>query len=333
MQADTSPVTAAIIGAGNIGRRHAAAYAAAGARVVALCDVDGARATSLAAELRAAAYTDVEKMLDEMRPTVASVCTPPAAHVAPARAVASRGIPFLCEKPLAASVPQAEAILAAARAGGAACMVGFCHRFHEPVVQLKELLDAGEIGAPVLFRNRFAFHFEGVERTWFADPDVSGGGTLMDTSVHSLDLYRHLIGEITHVAAQLQTRMPGLRVEDNSVLLVNGPAGVPGLVEASWSTPVGESVLVIYGTRGTVAVDYGAGDFGVARIQRAGEAAPTELPRSGRDRFAEEIKHFLAAVAGGQALSPSGADGLRALQIIATAYQAAAGTGCATVPD
>ena len=167
MQADIPSVTAAIVGAGNIGRTHAAAYAAAGARVVALCDVDHARAESLAAELRAAAYTDVDKMLDEVRPTVASVCTPPARHVAPARAAARRGIPFLCEKPLAESVPAAEAILAAARAGGAPCMVGFCHRFHEPVVQIKELLDAGQIGDPVLFRNRFAFHFRFLERCNF----------------------------------------------------------------------------------------------------------------------------------------------------------------------
>src|SRR5438067_3040171 len=311
MQADISSVTAAIVGAGNIGRTHAGAYAEAGARVVGVCDVDRARAASLAAELRAAAYTDVDTMLDELRPTVVSVCTPPAAHTEPACAVARRGIPILCEKPLAESVPAAEAILTAARAGGAPCMVGFCHRFHEPVVQIKDLLAAGEIGEPVLLRNRFAFRFEGVEKTWFSDPGVSGGGTLMDTSVHSLDLYRFLIGEITQVAAQLQTRTPGLRVEDNSVLLVNGPSGVPGIVEASWTTPVGESVLVIYGTRGNVTIDYDAGNFGVARIWRAEEGAATNLPRTGWNRFTEEVRHFICAVTAGQAASPGGQGGVR----------------------
>jgi len=212
-------------------------------------------------------------------------------------------------------------------------MVGFCHRFHEPVVQIKELLDAGEVGDPVLYRSRFAFHFEGVEKTWFSDPSVSGGGTLMDTSVHSLDLYRFLIGEITQVAAQLQTRTPGLRVEDNSVLLVNGPSGVPGIVEASWTTPVGESVLVIYGTRGSLTVDYDAGNFGVARIWRAEEVAATELPRTGRNRFAEEIKHFISATTAGQSPSPGGEDGLRALRIVEAAYRAAGSTGCTAVAD
>jgi len=90
-------------------------------------------------------------------------------------------------------------------------MTGFCHRFHEPVLQIKELLQRGEIGAPVQFRSRFAYRFENVERSWFSDPAVAGGGTVMDTSVHSLDLYRFLIGEITHVAAQLTMALPESR--------------------------------------------------------------------------------------------------------------------------
>jgi predicted dehydrogenase len=154
----------------------------------------------------------------------------------------------------------------------------------------------------------------------------------MDTSVHSLDLYRFLIGEITHVAAQLTAHTPGLGVEDNSVLLVNGPAGVPGIVEASWTTPVGDSVLMIYGTKGNLLVDYGAGAFGVAYIQRAGEAAPAEIPRSGQDRFATEIAHFAGCVAGGEAPSPSLRDGLRIMQVIDTAYRVAGAKGCAEVP-
>ncbi len=332
MENNTTGVRAAIVGAGNMGRTHATAYANAGATVVAVCDVDEERAHAFAAEVGAEAYTSVEEMLDTARPAVVSVCTPPAQHVAPAQAVARRGLPLLCEKPLADSLDAAEAIARAAREGGAPSMVGYCHRFHEPVLQIKELLDAGEIGEPVLFRNRFAYQFVGVEQTWFADRAVSGGGTVMDTSVHSLDLYRFLIGEITHVAAQLTTATPGLDVEDNSVLLVGGPAGVPGIVEASWTTPVGESHLTIYGTRGNVSVDYGAGDFGVAAVQRAGEATPARLPRSGHDRFTAEVRHFLECIAAGRTPSPGLDDGVRTLQIIAAAYGASGTVGGVEVP-
>lgn len=332
MDRERPPVRAAIIGAGSMGRTHAAAYAAVGAPVVAVCDVDRARADAVAREVGARMFTAVEEMLEVERPAVVSICTPPAYHLEPARAVARRGIPFLCEKPLADALPAAEEIARAAREGGAPAMVGYCHRFHEPVLQLKDLLDAGEIGEPVLFRNRFAYHFAGVEKTWFANRAISGGGTVMDTSVHSLDLYRFLIGDITHVAARLMTVTPGLQVEDNSVLLVDGPRGIPGIVEASWTTPVGESHLTIYGTKGNVTVDYGAGDFGVAAIQRAGEEAPTQLPRSTHNRFAAEMRHFIAGATGGRPLSPDVADGVRTVQVIAAAYGAAPGTGGVDVP-
>lgn len=316
------PITAAIIGAGNMGRTHLRAYRAAGVAIVAICDVNPAQAEALVTEAGAPVYSDVEAMLDQARPSVVSICTPPSGHAAAALAAVQHGTPFLCEKPLADTAAAAESIVAAARAGGVACMTGFCHRFHEPVLQVKELLEAGAIGAPVLFRNRFAYQFKDVERSWFADRAVSGGGTVMDTSVHSLDLYRFLIGEITTVAAQLTTVTPGLTVEDNSVLLVNGPAGVPGVIEASWTSPVGESVLTVYGSSGALTVDYEAGDFGVARIRRAGAAVPTELPRSGHNRFTSEITHFVSSVGAGTPPRPDGDDGLRVLQIIAAAYGA-----------
>jgi predicted dehydrogenase len=324
--------TAAIIGAGNIGRTHARAYRSVGVTVVAVCDVDLARAKALAEELQATAYQTVEDLLAGHTPTVISICTPPAEHVAAACRVLQQGIPVLCEKPLADTVAGARTIAAAARDAGTACMTGFCHRFHEPVLQLKAQLDAGAIGRPVFFRSRFAARFQGVADSWFADPRISGGGTLMDTSVHSLDLYRFLIGEITHVAAQLTTVTPGLRVEDNSVLLVNGPAGVPGTIEASWTSPAGESMLTIYGTDGTVSVDYGAGHFGMARIQRVGDPEPQLLPRGDGNRFAAEITHLLESLAAGRAPAPSDRDGLRALEVIAAAYEAARGSGCVEVP-
>lgn len=326
------PVRAAIIGAGNMGRTHAAAYAGAGAAVVAVCDVDGDRAHRFAAQIGAAAFTDVDEMLDTATPAVVSICTPPAFHLEPALAVARRGVPFLCEKPLADSLEVAQAIVQAAHAGGAPCAVGYCHRFHEPVLQIKEALDRGEIGQPVLFRNRFAYEFVGVEKSWFADRAISGGGTVMDTSVHSLDLYRFLIGEIGSVAARLTTVTPGLSVEDNSVLLVDGPARVPGIIEASWTTPVGQSHLTIYGTRGAVTVDYGAGDFGIAEIQQSEETAATRLPRSAHDRFTAEIQHFIGSVRAGRPVSPNGEDGVRTLQVIAAAYGAADQSGGVEVP-
>jgi predicted dehydrogenase len=331
MSAEQHVFRAAIVGAGNIGRTHADAYRAAGARVVGVADVSPDRAAALAGETGAHPFEDVDEMLDVLQPDVVSVCTPPSHHRAPALAALGRGIPILCEKPLAATLEAAREICAAASQAGAVCMTGFCHRFHEPVLQVKERLEAGAIGTSVLFRNRFAYRFENVAQSWFSDPTVSGGGTLMDTSVHSIDLYRFLVGEITQVAVQLTTTTPGLSVEDDSVLLVNGPAGVPGIIEASWTTPIGNSILTIFGTEGNLTVDYEREGFGVAILEVAGQQ-PEEFLRTGRDRFADEVRHLLQALTDGTPVYPDAADGVRTLEVIDAAQRAARSGGGAPVP-
>jgi predicted dehydrogenase len=310
-----------------MGAQHAEAYQAAGAEVVAVCDVDAGRAADLAGRLGARDYTDVGTMIAEVQPQAMSICTPPSQHLDPALTALGLGVPLLVEKPLADSVEAARRIVDAAAQRNVPCMVGFCHRFHEPVLQIKERLDAGQIGSPVLFRNRFAYNFEGVEKSWFSNPAISGGGTLMDTSVHSLDLYRFLIGEIDRVSAQVSTVTPGLTVEDNSVLLVNGPHGVPGIIEASWTTPSGESELIIFGTRGNLGVDYEKGDFGLAFVETP-EEGRIDIERTGADRFTAELSRFLQAAQRREAPSPGLQDGLRTLEVIDSAVQ---GTGAGQV--
>lgn len=322
MTAGERKMRVAVVGAGSMGSQHVTAYRQVGAEVVGICDVDVERARRLGDAVNAPDYRDVESMLSDAGPDAISVCTPPSQHLEPALAAAERRVALLIEKPLAHSLSAARQIADAVRANNALCMVGFCHRFHEPVVQIKGRLAAGDIGKPVLFRNRFAYRFEGVESSWFSDPAIAGGGTLMDTSVHSIDLYRFLIGTIDTVAAQLGTVTPGLSVEDNSVLLVNSDGGVPGVIEASWTTPVGRSELIIFGTDGNLIVDYGLDDFGLAFMETP-EMGRIQIERTGTDRFVSEIGHFLRAVNGEAEASPNVEDGLRTLEVIEAAYRSA----------
>lgn len=80
-------------------------------------------------------------------------------------------------------------------------------------------------------------------------------------------------------------------------------------------------------------VDYEAGDFGVARVRRAGDSSWTELPRSDHDRFGAEITHFVASVKADRKPSPDAQDGVRALQIVDAAYQVGWTGGCMEVPE
>ncbi len=323
------PLRIAIIGAGNIARAHARAYAAQAGRaeLVACADTVLSQAEALAREYGARPYGDVARMLDEVRPDAVSVCTPPVFHADCARSALERGIPVLCEKPLTADGASARALAARARTLGGLLMPAHCHRFHGPVQSLKELLVAGKLGRVLHFQNRFAFRWPGVEDTWFAHKAVAGAGILLDTTVHSIDLFRHLAGEVAWVSAQVSHTVT-TEVEDSAAILLRSSDGALGEIACSWVSPPGEATVRLYGTEGSALVDYD--DETLLRYNTSGSGGWVELRYSGRDRFANEVAHFLDCIATGATPAVTPEDGARAIEIIDAAYRSAAeGTGVA----
>lgn len=316
----SGPIRVALIGAGGIGRVHRAAWAKVrGARIVAVVDVDADRAGRMAAEVGAEAFADCATMLERVRPDAVDVCTPPAMHRPNVEAALAAGAHVICEKPLADTPSNALAMVEAAAASGRLLMTAFCHRFHPPVARLKRLIEAGTLGRVGMFRNRFAGPFVGIEEVWFSDPDLSGGGCLMDTSVHSVDLFRFLVGEVRRVrgaGVRLNDRLkPG--VEDTAAMLLEGESGAIGVIEASWVLEAGVNVIEVYGTKGVAEVHYWDGYASRYRTKSKNEWRP--LPEKG-DRFVGELTHFAQAVRGEAPLSVTGHDGLRAVQIVYEAY-------------
>lgn len=159
------------------------------------------------------------------------------------------------------------------------------------------------------------------EKTWFSNRAISGGGALADTSIHSIDIFRYLLGEATQVRSLHATHASdlgsALDVEDSGVILLQNEAGAIGVLESSWRTPPGEWSVTVYGTRGSASFDYatGQGFFTDAN----GETSPLEFEPG--DRFAAEFAHVLACWRGKAEPAASAQDGLRANQILATAYQ------------
>ncbi|NOZ27100.1 MAG: Gfo/Idh/MocA family oxidoreductase [Chloroflexi bacterium] len=318
-------VRVAVVGAGGIGGIHLRAYAQSGrAEIVAVADVVPEAARTRAEAFGCRAYTDYREMFDREVPQAISVCTPPVAHREVTEAALARGLAVLCEKPLARTVEEARAMVEAADRTGGILMTALCHRFHPAVRTLREMIAAGRLGRIVHFHNRFAFRFVGVERTWFVQPEVAGGGILIDTAVHSVDLFRFLVGEVESAWARLQTVLPELTVEDSAVLHVRSVDGVDGVIECSWVTPVSEAAIWVYGTEGEAIVDYAAAEL---RYRLEGDDDWTHVPDEGPDRFAGEVTHFLDCVASGTRPMVDGRDGLRALEILAAGYRSVE-TGC-----
>ncbi|MCD6291227.1 MAG: Gfo/Idh/MocA family oxidoreductase [Anaerolineae bacterium] len=319
-------IRVAVVGAGNIARAHLNAYVQSGrAEIVAVADVVEEIAQARAEEFDCKAYTGHREMFDSEDIQAISVCTPPIAHREVTEAALERGLAVLCEKPLARTVEEAQAMVKAADRTNGILMTALCHRFHPAVCALREMITAGRLGQIIHFHNRFAFRFVGVENTWFVNPEIAGGGILLDTAVHSVDLFRFLVGEVESAWARLHTTLPGLKVEDSAILHVHSTEGADGVIECSWVTPVSEAAIWLYGTRGEAVVDYAAAEL---RYRLEGDDDWTRVPDEGPNRFVGEINHFLDCVVNGTKPTVDGREGLRALEILAAGYRSAK-SGCA----
>lgn len=314
-----------VIGVGAIGQIHIRAWRANGITPVAFAD---ANAEALAATVTAhggTAFGDGPELIASGLVDLVSICTPPAFHRPLALAALDAGVGVLCEKPLARTLEDAEAIADAVARMKGFLTVGFCHRFQPHIEELKGMIDAGELGTVMQYRNRFAGHNRDVERTWFANPEVAGGGVLADTSIHSIDLFRHLIGEPVRIQALVSTREtelgPELAVEDTATLTMRTADGTIGTIESSWRSPVGEWTVTVYGTKGTAIVDYGDETLRVTRADDSWEAV--DVPAG--DRFEREFANVIAAWRGEDHLRVTVADGLAANRILDAAYRSAAG--------
>lgn len=318
-------VRVGVVGAGAIGRLHIGAYEKAGAKVVAIADVDAAAATAAAESCNATVYTDHEEMLAREELQAISVCTPPAMHRAAAVAGAERGLAVLCEKPMAESADAARELAEAVSAAGVPFMVGFFHRFHEPLVTLRQIVSEGTFGQPIVVRTRFSLVGSEDKRPWVGDVAVSGGGEMMNSAVHSLDIVRFLTGaEASVQGAVVSYGAPRGALENTALVLLSGDRGDLAIVEAYGAAPARAYELWVGGEHGEATVSW---DPPGLRLRMAGETEWKEMPTSALtrlDRIDRGIAYFCVCVEARRPVEEAtGVDGVRAIELAQSAYQAA----------
>lgn len=313
----------AVVGAGGIGGAHLKTYAGLSdqCEIVGIADINLTAAQERVGQFGGAAFADFEQMLDVVQPTAISICTPPNLHLPVAQAAAARGIALLCEKPPARTLAETQAIVDAATAGGSLLQFAFCHRFHQPVIQAQALIATGKLGKVVQIYNRFGFRFGRAGNSWFTDAEIGGGGILIDTLVHSVDIFRALAGEVITVAASISTALPNIQVEDSASMLVTSELQVIGALTCSWVTPIAASEIRIFGTEGEAVIDYAQPDG--LRYRLAEDKEWTQLPFDQPNRFQLQAQHFLHCVATGATPMLTGKDGLAVMRVIDAAYRVA----------
>lgn len=307
-----------IIGAGGIAGEHVRGYKRlADVELVGAADPAGASRQKAETAWGVPAFATVKELLDTAKPDAVSICSPPKFHADAAVECLERGVAVLCEKPLAFSVAEARRIAEAAECTKTPFMVAFCHRFHPPVMLVKEAIDAGKLGKVKMFRNRFGGK-QDMSQRWFGDPEVAGGGCMMDTSIHSIDLFRFLVGPAAWVTGAVADIAGFYKLEDSGIITLGTADGAFGVIEGSWSTPASANVIEVYGTEGAAVVNYNTGE---TLILPAGATEWQKPTWDGPDRFEREVEAFVNAVKTKTPTPITAEDGLAANKVVEATYR------------
>ena len=280
-------------------------------------------------------YTDYHELLANPEVEIVDICTPNSFHSEIAIAVAQAGKHIICIKPLATSVEQAEAMLEAARLANVRIFYAENGLFIPAVQQAKAAIDEGAVGK--VFRVRASEGIQGPHAAWSYDPEIAGGGCILDMAVHSLAFLRVMAGaEAVQVYSETGTFVHPIPLEDTAVLTIRFANGVIGVAEDSWSM-VGEmdSRFEVYGTAGRVLIDMlhsqhlrvysqaGYTYWGKRSGESKGWTYP--LPMAEHILFGTDamFTHFFTCLQQNEPCRSTGEDGLAILRLAEAAYRSA----------
>lgn len=272
-----------------------------------------------------AGYVDTYEELFAWAPDAVVICTENSRHLEAMRLAAAAGVHVLCEKPLATTVDDAEEMVRLAERAGVFLMTAFPVRFSPAFVSMCERIARGDLGEVLAVLGTNNGKIPAGDRAWFTDPELAGGGALVDHVVHCADLIDVLLdGQLpstVHAAANAILH-EGASVETGGLVSMRYPNGLVATVDCSWSQPDnavlwGDVGLVVTGTKGTLTFD------GFARsILGTDRAGGVWIP-TGFDMDGAMLDHFLNSVRTGVGPQPDGRTGLRMTRIMQAAQESA----------
>jgi predicted dehydrogenase len=319
------------IGVLSFAHHHAEAYIAnlrgtPGVEWIGVADEDAGRAEHFARVYSTAFYQNYKALL-AARPDGVIICSENNKHRPLAEMAAAAGIHVLCEKPLATTVEDARAIVAACRQAGVLLMTAFPMRFSTPLVEVKARLDRGDLGQVYCFNATNNGELPTKHRPWFVDRELAGGGAIMDHTVHLVDIMRWYLGsEVREVYARSNRIFHAgeVEVETGGVELITFQNGVFATIDASWSRPPywptwGGLTFEMVTERGAVLVDAFKQNLTIYSHARQRPA----WDFWGSDANQAMIAEFVEAVRTGRPPKVTGEDGLRAVEVALAAYRSA----------
>lgn len=316
-----------IVGAGFMGKAHAAAWATTPAEIVGIASLDLGQAEALARQYSSQAYSDLEKLITTV--DVVDICTPTDTHHAIALKAAQAGRHIVCEKPLARTYAQGREIIEACQKAGVQLLVAHVVRFFPEYASAKAIVERGDIGRVAVVRlTRCSFQPGKSTNSWLLDPARSGG-LILDLMIHDFDYARWVAGDVESVFAHSVRSQHAEAPGDYCLAILRHKNGALSNIEGGWAypPPLFRTALEIAGETGLI--EHPADSSVPLSIHlnasQSGNDPDVAVPASplAEDPYCTEIKHFYEVLTHGSPSVVKAEDGLAALQIALAAMRSA----------
>ena len=343
------PLRIGLVGAGAIMKlSHGPTIARSGDAVVAsVFDPDRNRAEALTAEFGGTPHSELASLLDDKTIDAVIVATPNRFHEAAVIAAAQAGKHVFCEKPLSLDIQSAARMIAACASAKRILQVGFNQRFWSQVEIAKSLVDAGFIGKIHQVRSVYSEKnsaYPAATRYRY-DLALSGGATIIDLTIHRIDLCRYLLGDYAAIFAELTHSAIPDPADDNVWLLARFASGTRGCLTSNRFSPAIGDGTDLYGTEGSIHIATETiNPFMSAPLAVYTEKSAKDLPDvlreahypdawwksfdggwitvhpPRRNPYDAQFKAFCRSIRDGQPAVISGEDGLKAQEVVQAAY-------------
>lgn len=330
-------IYAGFVGGGNITDTHIrAALAIPEVRITAVCGANPNKVATLCQNYGGTPYTNFQDFLNHRPMELVIIGSPSALHAEQGAAAANRGMHVLVEKPIDISAERAGTLIKAARSAGVQLGVIFQDRLKPEILRLKNWIDSGKLGRPILVDASVKWYrppeyYSGSK--WRGTLALDGGGALINQGIHTVDLLRYLLGDISRVQAVSATSLHNIEGEDTCVATLEFASGALGVLHATTAAYPGYPRAVeITGSEGTARLE----NDRITRInlrtaipdsesndtadQNPSSNSPVVSDVRGHQRI---IENFIDAVKNGSRPVCDGEDGRQSLAVVEAIYQAA----------
>ncbi|SCK54585.1 Predicted dehydrogenase [Variovorax sp. HW608] len=325
-----------LIGCGFFSQNHLHAWQQLeGVEIVALCDRDEARLKDTASRFGIKrTYQDAAQMLEAEQLDFVDIATTVSTHRPLVEMAAAARVACICQKPLANSIEDGQAMIDACARAGVPLMVHENFRWQTPIQKVREVLNQNAIGEPFWGRVSFRSAFDVFSGQPYLATDKRF--ILQDLGIHIIDIARFLFGEATVVSANTRRVNPKIQGEDVATLLLTHATGITSVVDCSYATALPtelfpQTLLEIDGSHGSLRLQ---ADYQLVIHRRGGETQTircepplhswAERPwHNIQDSVLNIQAHWISCLRDVKEPQTSGADNLRTLKLVYAAYDSA----------